>query len=377
MRHIVDKIKKMMINDIVIVSFTNKADEYFDNTIRYIYKNIGKMKYDSDEYFELRNEIEAMGNSVMLVAEEADMALVNRLMWEVLNVKGCAYADMDDPYKVESSVTKKDKMLWDVQANLSGEDDQASMSGWKNSYNNEEFTPEELEEYINDSVIKLKPYLNKESTRVLEVGVGSGMIAHRIAPLCKEYVGSDISRIVLDRLHALNEANGIDNMTLYNCGADEISSINKKYDVIFMSSVTEYFSGVNYMRKVLEDCIDNIEQNGHILIADVFGLETKEMYRESVERYASEHPGCRYKKDFSHELFLSKRLWEDFGRTIDGIKSVEVLPKEGIIDNEINKFRYDVMIEVDRRIMKYADARTLNRFQTVLETACEHRQEMC
>lgn len=57
---------------------------------------------------------------------------------------------------------------------------------------------------------------------------------------------------------------------------------------------------------------------------------------ESVFTYAEEHPGCRSKKDFSHELYISKEYWEDIANAFDEIESVSISSKIGNIQNEIS-----------------------------------------
>lgn len=105
--------------------------------------------------------------------------------------------------------------------------------------------------------------------RILEVGIGSGMIAMQLAPCCKTYSGCDISKIVLDKLDGMAKERKMNNLRLYPYAADEIYHIQEKFDIILMSSVTEYFSGYNYLRKVIERCIEQIDGKGVILFADI------------------------------------------------------------------------------------------------------------
>ena len=318
------------------------------------------IKYDSEQYHILKKKICDIRNNVLLVAKAAHMYMANRLLWECDNAKGVYYIDTDMPYEEEHKVTFKDKFLWDVQANKA--DSQSVMSGWFNSYNNQEFTKEELEEYVNNSREKLMPYMTKASS-VLEVGIGSGMLAFQLAPLCKEYDGCDISDVVLDKLKQLAEEKEIDNITLYPYAADEIDNIPKKYNIILMSSVTEYFSGYNYLRKVVEKCIHSIEEKGVILFADVFDLAKKETYKRSVYRYALENQGVRYKRDFSHELFVPHEYWKDMANVFSDISRVIISDKLGTIRNEINAFRYDIILEIDKTNKKELCKNNLYKYQ--------------
>ena len=64
--------------------------------------------------------------------------------------------------------------------------------------------------------------------RILEVGIGSGMIAMQLAPCCKTYSGRDISKIVLDKLDGMAKERKMNNLRLYPYAADEIYHIQGK-----------------------------------------------------------------------------------------------------------------------------------------------------
>lgn len=60
--------------------------------------------------------------------------------------------------------------------------------------------------------------------------------------------------------------------------------MENNYDIILMSSVTEYFSGYNYMREVVRKCIDKIDGKGEIFLLDIFDLDRLQDYKESFDR---------------------------------------------------------------------------------------------
>ncbi len=307
----------------------------------------GTAKYSDDEYIDTKKAFSEINGRCFLLCYEKDMELANRLLWECNNICAVLYVDSIDPYKAERLVQRRDKVLWNLQAGFSKESDKAFMSGWKNSYNNQQFSDEEILEYINNTKLKLESYLD-ENSKVLEIGCGSGMISDVIAPLVKKYDGVDISDAVLEKLRISNVKNGITNMELFNIAANEISSLGRIYDIILSSSVTEYFSGYNYLRNVVCDCIKCVNDNGVIFFGDVFDLDLRDQYIDSVNDYQRRHEDAKASNSFMFELFISPRYWYDLMNTIPEIYNVEITRKIGMTYNEINRFRYDVLLHIKK-----------------------------
>lgn len=313
------------------------------------YYDLQKMKYGRKEYLNLRDEIRNLKKRTLIISDLHYLFLTNRMLWECNNAVASVCIDSEDAYPVEAGVSKVDYKVWDFQTFKAEKDDYAFMSGWCNSYNGKKFTQDELDEYINDAFQKVSTVINKDS-RVLEVGIGSGMIAYPLIPLCKQYDGCDFSEQVLEVLQKRLSESGYHHTNLYHMSAHEVGTLPDSYDCILMSSVTEYFSGYNYMIEVVSNCINKIDGKGNIFFLDIFDLDRLDDYKKSVAEYGANLPKGPYKKDFTHELYFPRNFWPSLQAIIPGIKSVEVTDKIGVIDNEINNFRYDVRVEVDKHI---------------------------
>ena len=69
--------------------------------------------------------------------------------------------------------------------------------GWNSSYTDDPIPLEEMVEWRSatvDRIMALQP------RRVLEIGVGSGLVLSQIAPHCEHYVGTDFSAVAIDTL---------------------------------------------------------------------------------------------------------------------------------------------------------------------------------
>lgn len=164
----------------------------------------------------------------------------------------------------------RDAKIWDFTARNSN--DEIARGGWRSSYDGSLFSKEEMQEYADDVYIKLKPYLNKSKTVVLEIGCASGITMYRIVPHVKEYIGTDMASVNLEKNAMFNEQNNIQNVTLKQCRADEIDTLPiSGVDIVIMNSVIQYFYDTGYLIDVICKAM-NIMSNGGLFISETFGI---------------------------------------------------------------------------------------------------------
>ena len=116
--------------------------------------------------------------------------------------------------------------------------------------------PKPLQDYMDkwdgqNFIDKMK--LNKDKS-VLEIGVGTGRLAIRVAPLCGKFYGIDISPKTIDR--AKENLFGQNNVELF-CGDFLTSDIQQKFDVIYSSltfmHIEEKQKAINKIETLLND----------------------------------------------------------------------------------------------------------------------------
>ena len=74
--------------------------------------------------------------------------------------------------------------------------DDISGGGWTSSYTGEWLSREVMDEYGDNILDKLSPYLDRQA-RVLEIGCASGISMFRLAPRVGSYCGTDLSGEIL------------------------------------------------------------------------------------------------------------------------------------------------------------------------------------
>lgn len=242
----------------------------------------------------------------------------------------------------------RDIRMWDFIARNSN--NEIARGGWKNSYNGELFSHEEMKEYSDNVYIKLKPYLNKCKTIALEIGCASGLTMYRIAPYVKSYIGTDMAGVNLRINEKYNRERKIKNIKLFQCRADEIVKfIDENINLIIINSVIQYFKTEEYLLSVIEKSAEIINDRGIIYIGDVRDKEKKELYEQSLMDYQRKTQIKRKNARRSNELFVGRSFFHNLKNKYPYCKDVITSDKIGGIQNELVKYRFDTVIKIEKR----------------------------
>ncbi|UCH93632.1 MAG: AMP-binding protein, partial [Candidatus Aminicenantes bacterium] len=287
----------------------------------------------------------------MVISEKKYVHLLDRLQWECKSFHSYLCIDSDDIYKEDEVVKNElmDKELWDHVGQTGG--DEITGSGWVSSYTGQPFSKKEMDEYGNNILKKLEPLLHPD-LRVLEIGCASGISMFRLAPRVGFYYGTDISAVIIEKNKKRARQEAHHNLKLACMAAHEIRQIKEKpFDLIIMNSVIQCFHGHNYLRKVVKTCIDLLAEKGYLFIGDIMDQEKKHALVHELKTFKNTHKNKHYttKTDFSPELFVSRGYWQDLAADLEVIQHTEFSNKIYTIENELTKFRYDVLLTVNKK----------------------------
>jgi amino acid adenylation domain-containing protein len=274
----------------------------------------------------------------------------NKLIWECSNLEGYLCVDSNNiSDEIENPTILMDKSLWEYIGETSY--DHISGGAWKSSFTGEYFSNEEMLEYEQNTYKKLQPYINNK-TKVLEIGVATGITMFRIAKEVAQYVGTDISETIIKKNNdkIINEK--LENIDLHVLAADEIDQLGpQKFDVIIINSVIQCFSGYNYFEKVLQKCANLLNDKGIIYCGDLMDLDLKERLIEDVEKFKLDNPEFQEKAkfDFSEELYINKKYLDYLQSKYSFIKDINISKKFHKLKNELTEYRFDAIISIDNK----------------------------
>ncbi|UJR87254.1 Hypothetical protein I5071_460 (plasmid) [Sandaracinus amylolyticus] len=286
-------------------------------------------------------------NAIALVSERAHVDALDELHQRSGGALLAICVDDYDPGALPDDKEHAIRTVFDAFSNV--DVDELSGYGWADSYERRRFSDAEMREYVENFCTKLDSLLTP-SSRVLEIGCGQGLVLFEIAPRVAEYVATDLTPAIIERNLQRVARRGLSGVTLLPLAAREIDRVPGRgtYDVVIASSVVHYFPNTLYLEDVIDRAIDLLGTQGAVYIDDLLDLDLKESVEEELRRFKAEHPDAAPKLDWDQDLFVGRAFWAEIARRRPEIVSVEATPKLGRIPNELTRFRYDVLLRVDK-----------------------------
>ncbi|OIO01401.1 MAG: hypothetical protein AUJ49_07650 [Desulfovibrionaceae bacterium CG1_02_65_16] len=214
--------------------------------------------------------------------------------------------------------------------------------------------------------------------RVLDIGSGSGVVARTLAGVAGRYTAVDLARNELDRVEHLAGRSGgalapTVEVRLHQMEAVDICFLEDgKFDLICLNGVAENFPGYNYLRRVLDEAMALLAEDGALFVGAVPDLERKDGLRTALLEHArgTGVSAGLLRLDADAELFVPARFFTDWAAQ-SSIPVEVFFSRPAVEQGELSEYRYDVVIRKARRApapvarsrFGMADARALPRDQ--------------
>ncbi|MEU6585514.1 class I SAM-dependent methyltransferase [Nocardia sp. NPDC046763] len=235
--------------------------------------------------------------------------------------------------------------------------DDLDLSGWRASDTGAPFDRAHMLEWI-DHAVRL--VLRGGPETVLEVGCGSGLLAHRIHPRTRGYVGLDPAEPAVERLRA----QALPGVRVVHAAAHQLTAAPvvealrsvgaAAPDRIVFNSVTQCFPDAAYLTAVLEDALDLVAPGGAVVVGDIRNLASAAEFAHWIE--AARHPDATAAElarratarlSAEEELLCDPRFFARLAGKHERMVRVACHAKPIGADTELTRYRYDVVLTVD------------------------------
>ena len=219
---------------------------------------------------------------------------------------------------------------------------------WKSTYDGAPIPLEQMQEWQDTAVAQVLRFAPR---RVLEIGVGSGLLLAKIVGEVDEYWGTDISATVVDRVRAQAEQAGYgDRVRLSAQAADDISGLPRAgFDTVVLNSVVQYFPSAAYLDQVLSEAMELLAPGGRLIVGDVRNASTLRLLLTAVQRVAQPQASHEELRALVEQALLAERELvvapEWFAEwAADRPIGVDIRMKPGQAHNELTRHRYEVIL---------------------------------
>jgi len=237
-----------------------------------------------------------------------------------------------------------------------------NITGWISSYTNKPLETAEMLEWIQMTTDRIKQLQPKT---ILEIGSGNGLILFNIVDSCDYYYATDFSSNVINHTNNIVHKYGYsEKVSTIAATADDIPypMLKKSYDTVIINSVIQYFPSLAYLEDVIIQAIANMKDGGQLFIGDIRDFRLLKCFHYSVKSYNQEELSKERIDYFSlrdKELLVSPEYFILLMKKYPDIANIELLPKLGNFDNEMNNYRYDAILHIRKNKMQEQKTETL------------------
>ncbi|NGO69797.1 class I SAM-dependent methyltransferase [Streptomyces boncukensis] len=241
-----------------------------------------------------------------------------------------------------------------VYAQPASEDPTFDTRGWLSSYTGGELGEEDMRAWLDATVTRIE---GLGARRVLEVGCGTGMLLHRLAPGTERYLASDISAGAVERIRDSFGGALPAGVEVFQAPADDLSAVAPgAVDGFVVNSVSQYFPDEEYLDRLVRQAVDVVGEGGFLFVGDVRSAAVNRAFSAGLElaRAPERAPSEKVQGLAERRCCTGTELLVDPGYftalpgRLPRVAHVAVLLRRGARRTEMNRFRYDVVIRLDR-----------------------------
>lgn len=224
--------------------------------------------------------------------------------------------------------------------------------GWNSSYDGQPIPLVQMRDWRERTVARI---LALHPRRVLEVGVGTGLLLSRLAPRCEAYWATDFSTPAIEALTSQlsRDPRLAKRVVLRTQPAHDTSGLPLGWcDTVILNSVAQYFPHTDYLLDVLTRLLALLAPGGRVFLGDVRNLRLLRPLVTAVQLHRAEGstdtPMLRHAVEQAlhreKELLVDPDFFTALGAMNADIGGVDIQIKRGRHHNELTRYRYDVVL---------------------------------
>jgi amino acid adenylation domain-containing protein/non-ribosomal peptide synthase protein (TIGR01720 family) len=234
----------------------------------------------------------------------------------------------------------------------SGEAAEENFTGWNSSYDGRPIPLPEMRAWRDATVARIRAL---RPGRILELGVGSGLLLWRLAPDAEAYWGLDLSEeaVAALRHQVAGRPELRDRVVLAAQPADDLSGLPSGFfDTVVVNSVVQYFPDAEYLTRVLDGAVELVAPfprpdgrevpPGAVVVGDV-----RHLGLQPALRAATGH--AHLPPEWEGELLLDPDFFAAYAARNARVAGLDLQVKRGRYVNELSRYRYDAVLRVGAR----------------------------
>ncbi|MGH3805300.1 MAG: amino acid adenylation domain-containing protein, partial [Pseudonocardiaceae bacterium] len=269
-----------------------------------------------------------------------------------------AYVVADTTSSVRDEQTEQDQVgewaqiydsLYAVSGSaVLGED----FTGWTSSYDGQPIPLAQMRDWREQTLARI---LALQPRRVLEVGVGTGLLLSHLAPRCEAYWATDFSASVINTLTSRisQDPELAARVVLRDQPAHDTEGLPVElFDTVILNSIVQYFPSADYLLDVLTRMLQLLTPGGTVFLGDVRNPRLLRALATAVQlrrvEGLTDTPTLRRRVEqairVEKELLVDPEFFTALEARNTDIAGIDIQIKRGHHHNELTRYRYDVVL---------------------------------